>query len=117
MDGSSCVQITCCFLENEYNDSKLVFDVYGIRSATKYLNDYVLSNSAISLTLKEIISPYNSIVSSQINTSTCSVFFIEVEKPKMREHIGRHIIVGELKNTTNTCGYCGQEHVFLKIEF
>ena len=53
-----------------------------------------------------------SIVSSQINTSTCSGCFIEVERPKMREHIGRHIILGELKNTTNTCG---QEHCNIEL--
>lgn len=52
---------------------------------------------------------------SQINTNSCSICFIEVAIPKMREHIARHIILEDLVNNANTCGYCGND--FCNIEF
>ena len=89
------------------------------------MNDCILSNSDIRFDLKEINPIYNDetseimclndIVATQANSCTCTVCFIEIAKVKMREHIARHIIVGDLVNNVNTCGYCGNEYCNIEL--
>ena len=70
------------------------------------------------LQLKRVTNPYCEQSHDYFKTNTnfdsthpdlfsCSVCLVIVVKEKLRENIAKHIILGELINNANTCGYCG----------
>ena len=107
----------------------MCFASKSIKNSVEYFNLLLEKNSDLVRSIKQTVhSPFDSLDSlecfkldigadsNQQELISCTICNKNVEQSKLREHVGAHIMQGDLINNANTCGYCGGENCSIQLK-